>query len=58
MKSSKATIIASVVLVCLTQENIGTYTLKDNIAFYAILLVLSVLSVFLIIYNAENKDVM
>lgn len=58
MKSSKATIIASVILVCLTQGNIGTYTLKDNIPFYAILLVLSVLSVFLIVYNAENKDVM
>lgn len=58
MKSSKATVIASVILVCLTQGNIGTYTLKDNIPFYAILLVLSVLSVFLIVYNAENKDVM
>lgn len=58
MKSSKATIITSVILVCLTQGNIGTYTLNDNVIFYAILLVLAVLSIFLILYNAETKDVM
>lgn len=58
MKSSKATIIAAVVIVCLTQGNVGTYTLNGNISFYAMLLVLSVISIFLIIYNAETKDVM
>lgn len=58
MKSSKATIITSIILVCLTQGNIGTYTLKDNVSFYMILLALSIASVFLTIYNAETKDVM
>lgn len=58
MKSTKATIITSVILVCLTQGNIGTYTLKDNVAFYIVLLALAVASVFLTIYNAETKDIM
>lgn len=58
MKSSKATIIASVIIVCLTQGNIGTYTLKGNVSFYAVLLALSAVCVFLTIYNAETKDVM
>lgn len=58
MKSTKATIITSVILVCLTQGNIGTYTLKDNVVFYIILLALSFVSVFLTIYNAETNDVM
>ena len=58
MKSSKATIITSIIIVCFTQGNIGTYTLKDNLSFYLILLLVSVLSVFLTIYNAETKDVM
>lgn len=58
MKSTKATIVTSVILVCLTQGNIGTYTLNDNVAFYILLLVLAAASVFLTIYNAETKDVM
>jgi ABC-type transport system involved in multi-copper enzyme maturation permease subunit len=58
MKSTKATIITSVILVCLTQGNIGAYTLKDNFGFYIVLLALAVVSVFLTIYNAETKDVM
>lgn len=58
MKSSKATIITSIIIVCLTQGNIGIYTLKDNLSFYLILLLLSVFSVFVAIYNAETKDVM
>lgn len=58
MKSSKAAIIASVLLVCLTQGNIGAYTLKDNAGFYMVLLALSLMSVLLTLYNAETKDVM
>lgn len=58
IKSTKATIITSVILVCLTQGNIGTYTLKDNVAFYIVLLALAVASVLLTIYNAETKDIM
>lgn len=58
MKSSKAAIIASILIVCLTQGNIGSYTLKDNIIFYMILLALSMVSVLLTLHNAETKDVM
>ena len=57
MKSSKATIVSSVILVCLTQGNIGAYTLVDNLAFYIILFILSIISVFLTIYNIEKVDI-
>lgn len=58
MKSGKAAIITSVILVCVTQGNVGTYTLVGNVPFYALLFVLAVLSVYLSIYNVETKDVM
>lgn len=58
LKSTKAAIIASVILVCLTQGNIGTCTLKDNALFYAMLLALSMIAVFFTICRAETKDVM
>ncbi|NBI87003.1 response regulator [Lachnospiraceae bacterium] len=54
----KAAIITSVILVCVTQGNIGTYTLIGNIPFYVVLFVLAVLSVYLSIHNIETKDVM
>lgn len=57
MKSVKATIISSVILVCFTQGNIGQYTLMGNIKFYFALLVLSILSVCLTIYEFERKDI-
>ncbi len=57
MKSSKATIVSSVILVCLTQGNIGAYTLVDNLAFYIILFILSIISVFLTTYNIEKVDI-
>ena len=43
---------------CVTQGNVGTYTLVSNVPFYALLFVLAVLSVYLSIYNVETKDVM
>lgn len=58
MKSTKAAIITSVIVVCFTQGNIGAYTLVDNVPFYVFLCALSLVSVFLSIYNAETKDVM
>lgn len=58
MKSSKAAIVASVVIVCLTQGNIGSVTLANNIPFYVILFVAAVVSVFLSIYNVETKDLL
>lgn len=58
MKSGKAAIITSVILVCVTQGNVGDYTLAGNVPFYVLLFVLAVLSVFLSIYDVETKDVM
>lgn len=58
IKSSKATIIAGVIIVCLTQGNIGAYTLLDNIPFHVILLIISVISVFLTLYKLETRDVL
>lgn len=58
LKSSKATIVTSVILVCFTQGNIGAYTLADSVPFYMFLLLLSILSVFLSVYQVEIKDVL
>lgn len=58
MKSSKATIIAGVIITCLTQGNIGVYTLVGNIPFYTTLLALSAVSVFLSLYKLETRDVL
>ena len=57
MKSSKATIIAGVIVVSFTQGNIGEYTLIGNIPFYITLLFISAVSVFLTLYRLETKDV-
>ena len=57
MKSSKATIIAGVIIVCFTQGNIGAYTLVDNISFHITLLLISAISVFLTLYILESRDV-
>lgn len=58
MKSTKATIVTSIIVVLFTQGNIGTYTLINSVPFYTILFILSFVSVFLSIYNVETKDVM
>ncbi len=58
MKSSKATIIAGVIILCFTQGNIGSYTLLDNIPFHIILLMISIISVFLTLYKLETRDVL
>lgn len=57
MKSSKATIVSSVILVCLTQGNIEAYTLVDNLAFYIMLFILSIVSVFFTIYHIDKIDI-
>ena len=54
---SKTTIIAGVVVVCLTQGNIGSYTLTGNIPFYAVLLCISAASVILSLCRVETRDV-
>lgn len=57
MKSSRAVIITSVLITCLTQGNIGALTLTNNVPFYAALLLLSFMAIFLSIHRAEVKDV-
>ena len=58
MKSSKATIISSFLLIFLTQANIGDFTLKDNLAFPVILTGISVVFAVLSVCHAETKDLM
>lgn len=56
MKSSKATIITSFLLIFLTQANIGDFTLSDQAAFPVLLTALSFGFAVLSICNAERKD--
>lgn len=58
MKSSKAAIVASVVIVCFTQGQIGSLTLANNMTFYAILFAGAVVSVWLSVWRVETRDVM
>lgn len=57
-KSSKATIVASAIIVCFTQGNIGSATLANNIPFYVILLAVAAGAVYLSICNIETKDLL
>ena len=57
MKSSRATIVTAVIIVCFTQGNIGEFTLANSVPFYAVLFVLAVFSVFLAMYRIVGKDV-
>lgn len=58
MKSSKATIISSFILIILTQANVGDLTLSNNAAFPAILTIISLGFAFLSINKVEYKDLM
>lgn len=58
MRSSKATIVSSVVIVCFTQGNIGSATLVNNIPFFVILFVISIVSMYLSVCNVETKDLL
>lgn len=57
-KSSKGTIITTVIIVCFTQGNLGSFTLVGNLPFYAVLFILSIISVYLSVKNVETADVM
>lgn len=57
LKSSKAAVVAGLVIVCFTQGNIGSYTLMGNIPFYTILVTVSAVSVVLSLYRVETRDV-
>lgn len=58
LKSSKATIIASFLLILLTQANVGDLTLADNQIFPAALTVISLVFAFLSVRGVEKKDLM
>lgn len=56
MKSSKATIVTSFLLIFLTQTNVGDFTMANNTILPVILTLISLLFAILSIYNVENKD--
>ena len=58
MKSSKATIISSFLLIFLTQANVGDFTMKDNMIFPVILTLLSLFFAVLSVCHAETRDLM
>lgn len=58
MKSSKATILSSFLLILFTQANIGDFTMKDNLIVPVILTAVSLLFAVFSVYHAETKDLM
>lgn len=58
VKSSKATVVSSFLLIFLTQANIGDFTLKDYFIFPVLLTLASVIFAVLSIRNAETRDLM
>ena len=58
LKSSKATIVTSFLLIFLTQANIGDFTMAGNAVFPIILTAISLLFAALSIVNVESKDLM
>lgn len=58
MKSSKAAIITSFLLIFLTQANIGDFSMAGSAIFPLILVIVSFIFAGLSIYKAEVKDLM
>ena len=58
MKSSKAAVVSSFVLVFLTQGNIGALTLRENGAFLGMLMVVSLAFAVLSVCKAEIRDLL
>ncbi len=56
LKSSKATIVTSFLLIFLTQANVGDFTMANNAIFPVILTIISLGFAVLSIYNVESKD--
>ncbi len=56
VKSSKATIITSFLLIFLTQANVGDFTMAGNAVFPVVLTVISLGFAILSIYHVEKKD--
>lgn len=57
MKSSKATVVADVLIACFSHGNIRGYTLLGKGYYYIFLVTFTVLFIFLSIRNIENDDV-
>lgn len=58
MKSSKAAIISSFLLIFLTQANVGDFTMADNAVFPLVLTAVSFGFAVLSVYNVETKDLL
>ena len=58
MKSAKAALISSFLLIILSQANVGDITLADNALFPALLAVVSLIFAVLSVCQAETKDLM
>lgn len=58
VKSSKATIITSFLLIFLTQANVGDFTMADSAVFPLVLTAVSFGFAVLSIYNVEKKDLL
>ncbi|RKI37982.1 ABC transporter permease [bacterium D16-51] len=58
MKSSKAVIVTSFLLIFLTQANVGDFTLANNAVFPMVLTLISLAFAILSICNAETRDLM
>ena len=56
LKSSKATIITSFLLIFLTQANVGDFTMANNAVFPIVLTIISLGFAVLSIVNAQSKD--
>ncbi len=57
MKSSKAPVVTSFLLIVITQGNIGDLTLSDQALLPIMLTIISVICAFFSIYRVETKDV-
>ncbi len=56
-KSSKAAIVASVLIACFSHGNIMGYTFLGNVYYYAFLILITVIGIYCSIRNVEYKDV-
>lgn len=58
MKSSKAVIVTSFLLIFFTQANVGDYTMSDSVIFPVVLTVVSFVFAALSLCRAESRDLM
>lgn len=58
MKSSKATVVTSFLLIFLTQANVGDFSMAGSVVFPVILTVVSFVFAALTVYKGETRDLM